>query len=87
VRSISYEDSLQEALCFGWIDSLIKRMDDDRYARKFTPRKPESKWPETNRKLWARLKTDGLLAPAGVAVAPTENWYGRGRTPPGCQST
>ena len=35
-----YEDSARAALCFGWIDSLIKRLDDDRYALKFTPRKP-----------------------------------------------
>jgi uncharacterized protein YdeI (YjbR/CyaY-like superfamily) len=75
VKSISYEDSLQEALCFGWIDSLIKRLDEDRYARKFTPRKPDSKWSETNRKLWAQLKAEGSLAPAGLAAAPTENRY------------
>ena len=37
VKSISYQESLDEALCFGWIDSLIKRLDEDRYARKFTP--------------------------------------------------
>lgn len=39
---IAYDDAVDEALCFGWIDSLIKRLDDDRYARKFTPRKPGS---------------------------------------------
>ncbi len=76
VKSISYEDSLQEALCFGRIDSLIKRLDDDRYARRFTPRKPGSKWSETNRKLWTRLETEGSLRPAGLAAAPTENRYG-----------
>ncbi|HWG76981.1 MAG TPA: YdeI/OmpD-associated family protein [Steroidobacteraceae bacterium] len=77
VKSIPYEHSLREALCFGWIDSLIKRLDDDRYARKFTPRKPQSKWSQTNRKLWARLKREGLLEPAGLARAPTQNHYGR----------
>jgi len=76
VKSITHEDSLLEALCFGWVDSLIKRLDDDRYARKFTPRKRESKWSDTNRKLWAQLKAEGLLAPAGLAAAPTENRYG-----------
>ena len=40
--SIAYLDALDEALCVGWIDSLVKRLDDDRYARKFTPRKPDS---------------------------------------------
>jgi uncharacterized protein YdeI (YjbR/CyaY-like superfamily) len=76
VKSITYEESLLEALCFGWVDSLIKRLDDHWYARKFTPRKPESKWSDKNRGLWTRLKAEGLLAPAGLAAAPTENRYG-----------
>lgn len=70
-----YEDAVREALCFGWIDSLIKRLDDDRYAFKMTPRKPTSKWSDLNRKRWAELKAAGQLAPAGVAAAPTENKY------------
>jgi uncharacterized protein YdeI (YjbR/CyaY-like superfamily) len=75
VKSIPYEDSVREALCFGWIDSLIKRLDDDRYARKFTPRKPASKWSDSNRKRWAELKAAGLLTSAGLAAAPTDNTY------------
>ena len=75
VKSIPYEDSVREALCFGWIDSLIRRLDEDRYARKFTPRKPTSKWSESNRKRWAELEKTGLLTPAGLAAAPTENAY------------
>jgi uncharacterized protein YdeI (YjbR/CyaY-like superfamily) len=75
VKAIPYEDSVREALCFGWIDSLIKRLDDDRYARKFTPRKPASKWSDSNRKRWAELKAAGLLASAGLAAAPTDNAY------------
>ena len=74
-RSIPYEDSVREALCVGWIDSLIKRLDDDRYARKFTPRKPTSKWSAINRKRWRELEAAGLLAPAGRAAAPTANTY------------
>ena len=73
VKSIDYDDSVREALCFGWIDSLIKRLDDRRYARKFTPRKPASKWSDSNRKRWAELQAAGLLAPAGLAAAPTDN--------------
>jgi uncharacterized protein YdeI (YjbR/CyaY-like superfamily) len=42
--SVGYDDAVEEALCFGWVDSLIKRLDDARYARKFTPRKPGSQW-------------------------------------------
>src|SRR3989442_3634062 len=44
VKSLPYEDTVREALCFGWIDSLVKRVDDDRYAIKVTPRQPTSKW-------------------------------------------
>lgn len=75
VRSIPYEDSVCEALCFGWIDSLIKRLDDDRYARKFTPRQPTSKWSDINRKRWLELEAAGLLTAAGLAAAPTDNTY------------
>ncbi len=75
VKSIPYEDSVREALCFGWVDSLIKRLDDDRYARKFTPRKASSKWSELNRKRWAELKSAGQLAPAGLSTPPTANTY------------
>jgi uncharacterized protein YdeI (YjbR/CyaY-like superfamily) len=74
-QSIPYEDSVREALCYGWIDSLIKRLDDDRFARKFTPRKPSSKWSDLNRRRWAELKAAGLLAAAGLAAAPTGNRY------------
>ncbi len=75
VKSIPYEDSVREALCFGWIDSLIKRLNDDRYARKFTPRQPTSKWSDINRKRWAELKAAGLLTAVGLAAAPTDNTY------------
>jgi uncharacterized protein YdeI (YjbR/CyaY-like superfamily) len=73
--SISGDDVLREALCFGWIDSLIKRLDEDRYARKVTPRKPTSKWSDVNRRLWAELKEAGLLAAPGLAAAPTATRY------------
>ncbi|MBI2220365.1 MAG: YdeI/OmpD-associated family protein [Acidobacteria bacterium] len=75
VKAMSYEDLVREALCFGWVDSLIKRLDDDCYAIKVTPRKPESKWSEINRRRWNQLKADGLLAAPGLAAAPTRNIY------------
>ena len=74
-KSIPYEDMVREALCFGWIDSLVKRLDDDRYAIKVTPRKSTSKWSQLNRTRWAELKEAGLLAAAGLAAAPTNNSY------------
>ena len=75
VKSMPYEDFVRCALCFGWIDSLVKRIDDDRFAIKVTPRKPASKWSDLNRRRWTELKTAGLLMPAGLAAAPTENKY------------
>src|SRR5262245_16915514 len=75
VKTMAVDEMAREALCFGWIDSLVKRLDDDCYAIKVTPRKPTSKWSDVNRKRWAELKAAGLLAPAGVAAAPTKNAY------------
>jgi len=72
---MSYEDLVREALCFAWVDSLIKRLDDDRYAIKVTPRKPTSKWSPINRKRWNELKAAGLLAAPGLAAPPTGNSY------------
>jgi uncharacterized protein YdeI (YjbR/CyaY-like superfamily) len=75
VSGISYEDTVREALCVGWIDSLVKRLDADRYARKVTPRRSTSKWSDSNRKRWADLKAAGILTPAGLMAAPTKNAY------------
>jgi uncharacterized protein YdeI (YjbR/CyaY-like superfamily) len=68
---IDYKEALDEALCFGWIDSLVKRLDDSRYARKFTPRRPDSRWSALNRRRYAELRAEGRLAPAGIACAPS----------------
>jgi uncharacterized protein YdeI (YjbR/CyaY-like superfamily) len=75
VKSIGYEEMVREALCFGWIDSLVKRLDDDRYAIKVTPRKSTSKWSNLNCKRWGELKAAGLLTSAGLAAPPTNNTY------------
>jgi uncharacterized protein YdeI (YjbR/CyaY-like superfamily) len=80
VPSIDYHDALDEALCFGWVDSLVKRLDDRRYARKFTPRRADSRWSAVNRKRYAELKASGRLKPAGLKRAPTNRTYGP--TPP-----
>ena len=76
VKSMLYEELVREALCFGWIDSLIKRLDDSRYAIKVTPRKTTSKWSDLNRRRWKELQAAGQLAAAGLAAAPTGNSYG-----------
>jgi len=71
ITSVSYNDAVEEALCFGWIDSIVRRLDGDRYARKFTPRKTDSKWSTTNRRRYADLKSRGLLAAPGLQRRPT----------------
>jgi uncharacterized protein YdeI (YjbR/CyaY-like superfamily) len=68
--SVAYDEAVDEALCYGWIDSLIKRIDDDRYARKFTPRKAESNWSSANIKRYAALKAANRLAPPGLERSP-----------------
>ena len=75
MKCMPYEDLVCEALCYGWIDSLVKRLDDDRFAIKVTPRKPTSNWSDINRKRWKELETAGRLAAPGLAAAPTENRY------------
>src|SRR5262245_11777223 len=69
-ESIDYKDALDEALCFGWVDSLVKRLDDRRYARKFTPRRADSRWSDVNRKRYAELEAGGRLKPPGIARSP-----------------
>jgi uncharacterized protein YdeI (YjbR/CyaY-like superfamily) len=74
-RSIAYSDAIDEALCFGWVDSLVKRLDDARYALKFTPRKADSRWSAINRKRYAALKANGRLQPGGINRPPTDRTY------------
>ena len=74
-RSIAYADAIDEALCFGWVDSLVKRLDDARYALKFTPRKADSKWSDINRKRYAALKASGRLQAGGINRPPTNRSY------------
>jgi uncharacterized protein YdeI (YjbR/CyaY-like superfamily) len=71
VRALTYDDAIEEALCYGWIDSIVRRLDDARYARKFTPRKADSKWSTANRRRYADLELRGLLAAPGLNRAPT----------------
>src|SRR5262245_55135464 len=69
VDSMPYEDLVSEALCFGWVDSLVKRLDGDRYAIKVTPRRATSKWSDLNRRRWKEVEAAGLLTPAGLHAA------------------
>jgi uncharacterized protein YdeI (YjbR/CyaY-like superfamily) len=66
--TLTYEDAVQEALCFGWIDSLVKSIDERFHMQMFTPRKPKSAWSETNKARLAKLMKAGIMAPAGLAA-------------------
>ncbi len=65
--SLEYDEAVEEALCFGWIDSIIKKIDDEKYLRKLTPRKADSQWSELNKKRIAKLEKQGLMTEAGSA--------------------
>ena len=68
--SVAHSDALDEALCYGWVDSLVRRIDEDRYAIKFTPRKPQSNWSSANIKRYEALKKAKRLAPSGIERSP-----------------
>jgi uncharacterized protein YdeI (YjbR/CyaY-like superfamily) len=65
---LAYADAVEEALCFGWIDSTLRSLDETKYAQLFTPRKPKSTWSRVNKERVARLADEGLMAPAGLAA-------------------
>jgi uncharacterized protein YdeI (YjbR/CyaY-like superfamily) len=67
IASPTYTDTVEEALCFGWIDGLLNPIDDHYYMRMFTPRKPRSAWSALNRKRAAQLIEAGLMTAAGMA--------------------
>ena len=69
---ISYDDSVEEALCFGWVDGQIKGLDPISYAMRFTPRRPGSNWSASNRERVARLLRQGLMTEAGRRILPPE---------------
>ena len=65
---LEYEAAVEEALCFGWVDSTGGRVDDERGKLYFAPRKPRSMWAATNKARVERLIAQGLMAPAGLAA-------------------
>lgn len=83
--SISYQDSLDEALCFGWVDSIIKKLDQTKYARKFTPRRDNSKWSLVNKRRVEKLMAEGLMTEHGLkkveAARSSGSWENPGTRP------
>jgi len=66
IECVKYREALEEALCFGWIDSLVKRIDNDQYKRIFTPRINISNWSDLNKKLVIELIKKGKMTEAGL---------------------
>jgi len=64
--NLDYESSVEEALCFGWIDSIIQKIDENTYARKFNPRRLNSQWSETNKRRVLKVIRDGRMMEAGL---------------------
>ncbi len=67
-RYVAYDDVVEEALCFGWVDNTTKRVDDDRTSTRCVPRRARSSWSASNRARIERLEVAGRLAPAGRAA-------------------
>jgi len=67
---IPYLHAVEEALCFGWIDGIQKKMDAERTAQRFTPRRPKSNWTELNKERARRLIQSGAMTEAGLKVLP-----------------
>ena len=70
--SINYVEAVEEALCFGWIDGLEKGMDAERYALRFSPRRPKSNWTNTNKDRARRMIAEGRMTQSGRAALPPD---------------
>jgi uncharacterized protein YdeI (YjbR/CyaY-like superfamily) len=70
--SLSYDEAVEEAICFGWIDSQIKSMDRERFARRFTPRREASPWSSYNKERALKMLRQRRMTPAGWALLPDE---------------
>ena len=66
--TMTWSEAVDQALCFGWIDSIARRIDETSRVQRFTPRKPKSNWSAVNIKKVEELKAQGLMTPAGLAA-------------------
>jgi uncharacterized protein YdeI (YjbR/CyaY-like superfamily) len=75
--SITYNEAVEEALCYGWIDSKVNSVDEERYKQIFSPRKPKSPWSRSNKNRLKRLFTENKMMPSGIAIIEKakENGY------------
>ncbi len=66
--SLTWSEAVDQALCFGWIDGRVNRIDEDRHMQRFTPRRPNSNWSNINVAKVERLVEEGRMRPAGLAA-------------------
>ena len=87
--TLSYADALEEALCFGWIDGQVGRLDEHFYRQRFTPRRPRSAWSLINRRKATELIERGRMKPAGQAQVDAAKADGRWENayPPASEAT
>jgi uncharacterized protein YdeI (YjbR/CyaY-like superfamily) len=71
-QTVTLNDLQEVALCHGWVDNLGQRVDEERWALRFTPRKPASNWSATNREMARRLLADGRVLDTGKVLLPTD---------------
>jgi uncharacterized protein YdeI (YjbR/CyaY-like superfamily) len=69
---IRYDEAVEEALCFGWIDGFFRSFDQDRTVNRFTPRRPRSNWSQSNWERVRRLAREGVLHESGIAAMPDD---------------
>jgi uncharacterized protein YdeI (YjbR/CyaY-like superfamily) len=75
--SLTYDEALEEALCHGWIDGQVRRLDERTYRQRFTPRRTRSVWSKRNVGIVERLRDEGRLEPAGIAAIELAKADGR----------
>ncbi len=73
--TITYKESIEEAICFGWIDGIKKRIDDEKYTHRFTPRRTNSKWSPTNIDIAERMIKTGMMTTVGLNVYRNRKEY------------
>ena len=71
-QTVTLTELQEVALCHGWVDNLGQRIDDERWALRFTPRRPHSNWSELNREMARRLLAENRVLPAGRALLPPD---------------
>jgi len=77
IDSIGFDEALEVAMCFGWVDSKMRRVDDDYYVLRYQPRKPKSNWSARNKALAERLIAEGRMRPSGLAEIEADQADGR----------